>query len=166
MGALIINTSCLEDILDPDLKELEPYIATWNVQSIKAYTLYTPDGQEPTRSQERDYTNVSGTFKLTKDKDSDDSYRRGSYDLSYHAIDFITNEYDVVVNDEFKWDTYGDNGSLYIELDDSEGSTLGQSTVSIDFLWKVELTDDTYTFGMTIAGDGYTSHIVEFTCTK
>jgi hypothetical protein len=167
ISSLVLGTSCIEDLLDPDLKELEPYMATWNIQSVHAYTLYTPAGADPTRSQERDFKNVTGTFKLQKDKDTDnDSYRTGSYDISFTAIDIHGNEYEVTATDNFIWDVHGDNGSLYVELDDSDGETLGISTVSIDFLWKVELTDDSYTFGLTIGSDGYTSEVAEFTCTK
>ncbi len=164
--SLLAGTSCIEDLVDPDLKELEPFLGKWNVTAIEAFDHYMVEN-EAQRNNEREYKNVSGYLELTKAKDADDSYRRGKYSLTFTPVDMWGNDgEEVTVTEEFKWDIY--NGqTIYVELDDSEAGTLGVSQVHIDFVWASELSESRYVFGITVGGDvSYLASMVEFSATK
>lgn len=166
MFSLLAGTSCIEDLMDPDLKELEPFLGKWNVKGIEAYDHYVVEN-EAQKDNEREYKNVSGYMELTKTKDADDSYRRGKYSLTFTPVDIWGDEGEpVTVTEEFKWDIY--NGqTLYFELDNTEAGTLGVSQVHIDFVWADELSDSQYVFGITVGGDAsYLASMVVFSATK
>lgn len=162
---LLAATSCIEKLLDPELKELEPFFGKWNVTEIKGYDTYRVEN-ETHINNEHQYKEVSGYVELTKTEDADDTYRRGKFSLTFIPVNGFVEGQKVTITEEFKWDIFK-NQTLYFELDNPDGSTLGVSTVHINFIWTEELTADKYVFGITTGGDAeYLASHVLFTASK
>ncbi|WOK08884.1 hypothetical protein RT717_09575 [Imperialibacter roseus] len=167
MGACLSGCDKLNELQDPSFKYVEPYLGKWNLTSVKAYDLFVPGGNADNAqtTNEREYNDVAGWIEFKKDKDSDDSYYRGSFSVTYGTVDYLGGEYPAETYEgAFKWDADEDK-SIYVEMDDSKGKVLG-AALSIATLNPKELTSSTMKLTFTDGGFNDEYNVVEFTFTK
>ncbi len=123
---------------------------------------FTGNGQV---TNEREYNDVGGWIELKKDKDSDDSYYRGSFSVTYGTVDFLGGEYPITTYDgAFKWDAVKDTG-IYIDMDDPNGKVLG-AALNVATLSKTELTSSKMVLTFIDGGFNDEYNAIAFTFTK
>ncbi len=137
LAAMVLGgCDAIKELQDPDYKYAEPYFSKWNLNAVHAYELYIPNGDANNKviSNERDYEEVSGWIEFKKDKDSDESYYRGSFSVTYRAASFLgtVNENTETFEGAFKWSPDEDK-NIYVEMDNTDGKVLGVG-LSIQFL--------------------------------
>lgn len=169
LACLLVLTQCdkLKELQDPDFKYAEPYFSKWNLTVVKAYELYVPGGNPDNKqtANEREYTEVAGWIEFTKDKDSDDSYYRGSFSVTYGAVDYLGNEYEPKTYEgQFKWDPDEDK-NIYIEMDSKDQKVLGVG-YNVVFMFPDVLTESDMTLRYSDGGYNDEYNVVEFVFKK
>jgi hypothetical protein len=167
MGACLSGCDKLNELQDPSFKYVEPYLGKWNLTSVKAYDLFVPGGNADNAqtTNEREYNEVAGWIEFKKDKDSDDSYYRGSFSVTYGTVDFLGGGYPAETYEgAFKWDA-DEEKSIYVQLDDTNGTALGVGP-DVIFLNPKELTSSKMILSYNSGGFNDEYNVVEFTFTK